>query len=89
MTLEEGYEICINKGTMALALNNYAEAYHFYDEASKLQPKNPLFTNNMAVCLLYLGRLSDSVHLLESTMQSDPALCLSGNLLFWVSLNRT
>ncbi|KAH6941291.1 hypothetical protein HPB50_015861 [Hyalomma asiaticum] len=52
MALEGGHEIHINKGTMALALNSYAEAYHFYDEASKLQPKNPLFTNNMAVCLL-------------------------------------
>ncbi|KAH6941334.1 hypothetical protein HPB50_016309 [Hyalomma asiaticum] len=52
MTQEGGHEIHINKGTIALALNSYAEAYHFYDEASKLQPKNPLFTNNMAVCLL-------------------------------------
>ncbi|KAH6923324.1 hypothetical protein HPB50_027291 [Hyalomma asiaticum] len=82
MALEGRLEILINKGTMALALNSYAEAYHFYEEASKLQPKNPLFINNMAVCLLYLGRLSESVHLLESTMQGDPALCLHEGYLF-------
>ncbi|KAH8031446.1 hypothetical protein HPB51_017218 [Rhipicephalus microplus] len=40
------------------------------------------FINNMAVCLLYLGRLSESVHLLESTMQGDPALCLHEGYLF-------
>ncbi|KAH7973393.1 hypothetical protein HPB49_000661 [Dermacentor silvarum] len=82
MALEGRLEILINKGTMALALNRYAEAYHFYEEASKLQPKNPLFINNMAVCLLYLGRLSESVHLLESTMHGDPALCLHEGYLF-------
>uniref|UniRef100_A0A131YW63 D alanyl d alanine carboxypeptidase protein n=1 Tax=Rhipicephalus appendiculatus TaxID=34631 RepID=A0A131YW63_RHIAP len=82
MALEGRLEILINKGTMALALNSYAEAYRFYEEASKLQPKNPLFINNMAVCLLYLGRLSESVHLLESTMQGDPALCLHEGYLF-------
>ncbi|KAH7976345.1 hypothetical protein HPB52_012335 [Rhipicephalus sanguineus] len=82
MALEGRLEILINKGTMALALNSYAEAYRFYEEASKLQPKNPLFINNMAVCLLYLGRLSESVQLLESTMQGDPALCLHEGYLF-------
>ncbi|KAH8031447.1 hypothetical protein HPB51_017219 [Rhipicephalus microplus] len=42
MALEGRLEILINKGTMALAMNSYAEAYRYYEEASKLQPKNPL-----------------------------------------------
>lgn len=82
MGLEGRLEVLINKGMMALAENSYMEAYHFYEEASKLQPKNPLFINNMAVCLLYLGRLSESVNLLETTMYGDPVLCLHEGFLF-------
>lgn len=82
MGLEGRLEILINKGMMALAQNSYLEAYNFYKEASTLQPKNPLFVNNMAVCLLYLGRLSESVSLLESAMQGEPALCLHEGFLF-------
>lgn len=82
MGLEGRLEVLINKGMMALAENSYSEAYHFYEEASKLQPKNPLFINNMAVCLLYLGRLSESVSLLETAMHGDPVLCLHEGFLF-------
>ncbi|CAN8005022.1 unnamed protein product, partial [Ixodes pacificus] len=42
MGLEGRLEVLINKGMMALAQNSYSDAYHFYEEASKLQPKNPL-----------------------------------------------
>ncbi|XP_042142600.1 trafficking protein particle complex subunit 12 [Ixodes scapularis] len=82
MGLEGRLEVLINKGMMALAQNSYSDAYHFYEEASKLQPKNPLFVNNMAVCLLYLGRLGDSVSLLEATVRTDPSLCLHEGFLF-------
>lgn len=40
------------------------------------------FVNNMAVCLLYLGRLGDSVSLLEATVRTDPSLCLHEGFLF-------
>ncbi|XP_064487185.1 trafficking protein particle complex subunit 12-like [Ornithodoros turicata] len=82
MGLEGRLEILLNKGMIALALNNYSEAYQHYEDASKLQPKNPLFVNNMAVCLLYMGRLQDAVTLLEDAVHGSPALCLHEGLLF-------
>lgn len=37
--------------------------------------------NNMSVCLLYLGRLKDSVLLLEEALQKCPTLALHESLL--------
>lgn len=38
--------------------------------------------NNAAVCLLYLGRLKDSLRQLEALVRQDPAHCLHESVLF-------
>lgn len=38
--------------------------------------------NNAAVCLLYLGRLKESLSQLEGLVQQDPALYLHESVLF-------
>lgn len=46
-------------------------------------PRVPLqANNNAAVCLLYLGRLKDSLRQLEAMTQQDPRHCLHESALF-------
>lgn len=42
----------------------------------------PQANNNAAVCLLYLGRLKDSVRQLEAMVQRQPRHCLHESALF-------
>lgn len=42
----------------------------------------PQASNNAAVCLLYLGRLKESLGQLEGLVQEDPALYLHESVLF-------
>ncbi|XP_077394260.1 trafficking protein particle complex subunit 12 isoform X2 [Festucalex cinctus] len=62
--------------------NNYAEAHASFREVLKMDPKNPVANNNAAVCLLYLGRLKESLGKLEGLVQQDPALYLHESVLF-------
>lgn len=36
----------------------------------------------MAVCLLYMGRLKESLSLLEKTIEKNPSSCLHDGILF-------
>ncbi|XP_054710767.1 trafficking protein particle complex subunit 12-like [Uloborus diversus] len=72
----------INKALLAVALNNSEEAYKYYQHAYALCPDNAMLANNMAVCLLYMGRLKESLTLLEETIYSNPASCLHDGILF-------
>ncbi|GFR21939.1 trafficking protein particle complex subunit 12 [Trichonephila clavata] len=72
----------INKALMAIAHNNNEEAYKFYEKAFSICPNNAMLANNMAVCLLYMGRLKESLELLEKTIHNNPLSCLHDGLLF-------
>ncbi|KFM80029.1 Trafficking protein particle complex subunit 12, partial [Stegodyphus mimosarum] len=72
----------INKALLAIAFNNSEEAYKYYQEAYSISPGNAMLANNMAVCLLYMGRLKESLNLLEKTIRSSSSSCLHDGILF-------
>ncbi|XP_076604202.1 trafficking protein particle complex subunit 12 isoform X2 [Chaetodon auriga] len=72
----------MNRAFVYLSQNNYAEAHASFIEVLKTDPKNPVANNNAAVCLLYLGRLKESLGQLEGLVQQDPALYLHESVLF-------
>ncbi|XP_061698788.1 trafficking protein particle complex subunit 12 [Syngnathoides biaculeatus] len=74
--------VLMNRAFVYLSQNNYAEAHGSFMEVLKMDPKNPVANNNAAVCLLYLGRLKESLGKLEGLVQQDPALYLHESVLF-------
>uniref|UniRef100_A0A3Q1IG52 Trafficking protein particle complex subunit 12 n=1 Tax=Anabas testudineus TaxID=64144 RepID=A0A3Q1IG52_ANATE len=81
---QPSHTICVlmNRAFVYLSQNNYAEAHASFIEVLKIDPKNPVANNNAAVCLLYLGRLKESLGQLEGLVQQDPALYLHESVLF-------
>ncbi|KAI3367982.1 hypothetical protein L3Q82_026807, partial [Scortum barcoo] len=82
---QPSHTTCVLMNRMAfvyLSQNNYAEAHASFIEVLKIDPKNPVANNNAAVCLLYLGRLKESLGQLEGLVQQDPALYLHESVLF-------
>lgn len=59
MLTEEEREI--NNGFKCIAHGEYNEAYQHFARAVNLNPSNTVASINGAVCLLYLGRLGDSI----------------------------
>ncbi|KAL0969286.1 hypothetical protein UPYG_G00225030 [Umbra pygmaea] len=74
--------VLMNRAFVYLSQNNYSEAHSSFSEVLKVDPKNPVANNNAAVCLLYLGRLKESLRQLEGLVQQDPALYLHESVLF-------
>ncbi|KAK7904607.1 hypothetical protein WMY93_017214 [Mugilogobius chulae] len=72
----------MNRAFVYLSQNNYAEAHSSFTEVLQTDPKNPVANNNAAVCLLYLGRLKESLGQLEGLVQQDPAQYLHESVLF-------
>lgn len=72
----------MNRAFVYLSQNNYADAHSSFSEVLKTDPKNPVANNNAAVCLLYLGRLKESLGQLEGLVQQDPAQYLHESVLF-------
>ncbi|KAL8600764.1 hypothetical protein ACOMHN_055959 [Nucella lapillus] len=72
----------MNKGLLAMCMNNFSEAYNHFKTAVQLEPDNTCAVNNMAVCSLYLGRLKDALNTLEAIVHSDPARNLHEGILF-------
>uniref|UniRef100_A0A8C2WRZ9 Trafficking protein particle complex subunit 12 n=2 Tax=Cyclopterus lumpus TaxID=8103 RepID=A0A8C2WRZ9_CYCLU len=81
---QPGHTTCVlmNRAFVSLSQNNYTEAHASFAEVLKVDPKNPVANNNAAVCLLYLGRLKESLGQLEGLVQQDPALYLHESVLF-------
>ncbi|XP_039993362.1 trafficking protein particle complex subunit 12 [Xiphias gladius] len=72
----------MNRAFVYLSQNNYAEAHASFTEVLKIDAKNPVANNNAAVCLLYLGRLKESLGQLEGLVQQNPGLYLHESVLF-------
>uniref|UniRef100_A0A8C1KNY3 Trafficking protein particle complex subunit 12 n=1 Tax=Cyprinus carpio TaxID=7962 RepID=A0A8C1KNY3_CYPCA len=72
----------VHRAFVYLSQNNYADAHTCFSSVLELDPKNPVANNNAAVCLLYLGRLKESLGQLESLVHKDPALYLHESVLF-------
>ncbi|XP_053141928.1 trafficking protein particle complex subunit 12 isoform X2 [Hemicordylus capensis] len=72
----------IFRAFLHLGQNNFAEAHRFFTEILKIDPSNAVANNNAAVCLLYLGKLKDSLRQLEGMVQQDPKHYLHESVLF-------
>ncbi|XP_025310546.1 trafficking protein particle complex subunit 12 isoform X1 [Canis lupus familiaris] len=74
--------VLMNRAFLHLGQNNFAEAHRFFTEILKIDPTNAVANNNAAVCLLYLGKLKDSLRQLEAMVQQDPQHYLHESVLF-------
>ncbi|NP_001089708.1 trafficking protein particle complex subunit 12 L homeolog [Xenopus laevis] len=74
--------VLMNRAFLHLGQNNFAEAHRFFSEVLKIDPANAVANNNAAVCLLYLGKLKDSLGHLEGLVQQDPQHYLHESVLF-------
>ncbi|KAG1682464.1 Trafficking protein particle complex subunit 12 [Nymphon striatum] len=72
----------INRSMVAVAQNSFQDAYTFYKEASELDPSDPMLRNNMAACLLYTGKMKESLSTLEEAIMNDPENYLHEGILF-------
>ncbi|XP_067144148.1 trafficking protein particle complex subunit 12 isoform X1 [Centruroides vittatus] len=75
-------EELVNKAMMAIAQNGYADAYNYYKQAYSLDSNKPMLLNNMAICLLYMGKLKEALALLEKTVQGNTPMCLHDGIIF-------
>ncbi|KAM6149908.1 trafficking protein particle complex subunit 12 isoform 2-T2 [Erethizon dorsatum] len=74
--------VLMNRAFLHLGQNNFAEAHRFFTEILRLDPTNAVANNNAAVCLLYLGKLKDSLRQLEAMVRQDPQHYLHESVLF-------
>ncbi|XP_030838931.1 trafficking protein particle complex subunit 12 [Strongylocentrotus purpuratus] len=74
--------IHINRGFLKVAQNQYAEAYKHFNEGLKIEPTNFMAINNVSVCCLYLGKLKESLSLLENLVNKDSSEFLDESLIF-------
>ncbi|XP_049640824.1 trafficking protein particle complex subunit 12 [Suncus etruscus] len=74
--------VLMNRAFLHLGQNNFAEAHKFFTEILKIDPTNAVADNNAAVCLLYQGKLKDSLRQLEAMVQQDPQHYLHESVLF-------
>ncbi|XP_072354787.1 trafficking protein particle complex subunit 12 isoform X2 [Scyliorhinus torazame] len=80
--LHQNIIVQMNRAFLHLGQNDYTEAHKYFNEVTKLDPSNPVANNNAAVCLLYLGKLKDSLRQLEGLVQQDPKHYLHESVLF-------
>ncbi|XP_035303455.1 trafficking protein particle complex subunit 12 isoform X2 [Cricetulus griseus] len=74
--------VLMNRAFLYLGQNNFADAHKFFTEILRMDPTNAVANNNAAVCLLYLGKLKDSLRQLEAMVQQDPRHYLHESVLF-------
>ncbi|XP_011499813.1 PREDICTED: trafficking protein particle complex subunit 12 [Ceratosolen solmsi marchali] len=67
----------VNKGLMAVAQNTFQEALNYFKAALEFDPSNVMLLNNIAVCLLYIGKLEAAIELMENMVTvQNPAKSL-------------
>ncbi|XP_031960406.1 trafficking protein particle complex subunit 12 isoform X2 [Corvus moneduloides] len=80
--LQSQIMVLMNRAFLHLGQNNFAEAHRFFTEILRIDSSNAVANNNAAVCLLYLGKLKDSLRQLEGMVQQDPQHYLHESVLF-------
>lgn len=68
----EAVATLLDAALVAVAQNAFSEAHSLLQQALAAQPDHPLLINNVAVSLLYLGRMRDSMLLLEQNLGTRP-----------------
>lgn len=81
----ERVENLVDAALYFIAQGLYGEAFALLKEALAIQPDNFMVTNNMAVCLLYLGKVKESLQLMESTVQNNKPMLLQENVILNLS----
>lgn len=71
----------VDRGLMAVAQNAFQEALNCFQNASALDPSNMMIHNNIAVCLLYTGKLEAAVLLMENAMTRNPLKFLEESVI--------
>ncbi|KAH8294112.1 hypothetical protein KR054_008407 [Drosophila jambulina] len=71
----------VDKGLIAVAKNDFPEAYVIFQKALHLDSGNTMILNNMGVCLLYAGKLKDAINLYERAINLNPQKSLNESLL--------
>lgn len=71
----------VDKGLIAVAKNDFPEAYLIFQKALHLDSGNTMILNNMGVCLLYAGKLKDAINLYERAINLNPQKSLNESLL--------
>ncbi|VVC24786.1 Hypothetical protein CINCED_3A021639 [Cinara cedri] len=75
------YRELIDAALLAIAQNNYKEAYKHFENAYIIDSNKVMALNNMATCLFYEGQLNNAISLLEDAIQRFPELALNESLL--------
>ena len=75
----------VDSALILITQNSYPEALALLTQASHIQPDNFMVLNNMAVCLLYLGKVKESVALMETTVRQNIPQSLQENVLLNLS----
>ena len=60
------------KGNEAFRNKNYKEAIEFYDEAIKIEPRNPKYHSNKATSYYNLSDFKNAIICVNTTLSIDP-----------------
>lgn len=71
----------IDRGLIAVAQNDFKEAYSFFQKSLAIDPTNALVLNNVGVCLLYLGKQKDAIGIFERAITANEQKNLSESLI--------
>lgn len=71
----------IDKGLIAVAQNDFKEAFVFFQKAHDTDPSNTLILNNMGVCLLYSGKLKEAISMFERAIAANTQRSLNESIL--------
>lgn len=71
----------VDKGLIAVAKNDFPEAFLIFQKALHLDSGNTMILNNMGVCLLYAGKLKDAINYYERAINLNPQKSLNESLL--------
>lgn len=72
----------MNSGYLCIAKGSYSEALALFREAKNVNPNNISAVNNVAVCLLYHGKLKEAIATLEELVKSDSSGSLHDGAVF-------
>ncbi|EGG24007.1 hypothetical protein DFA_06145 [Cavenderia fasciculata] len=72
----------MNKGFLAIALDQYGAAIGHFDKVIQLDPTNIPASNNKCIAMLYTCDLSGAVHALEQLMNKEKEKTIDETLIF-------
>lgn len=70
-----------NKALVYLVGKDYVSAVREYEECIERDPMDAVAINNKALCLMYLRDLSDSIKVLENSLERVPTVALNETLV--------